>query len=159
MKNLDVRRNGKYGNRNALKHGTFSKRFVLPNEDLTAFRQLQVEIERDLAPEGPLQRELAQTIVLWMWGRRRIADAPKIREIVTPDGRQAGATGINPGDPGAVDQLMLKAGEFRAQHSAIKLAVMTTRWAMSATAAASSHAELNPIVAELGRAFGIDTGV
>lgn len=156
MEHLDVKSNGKYGNKNALKHGTFSRQFVLPNEDLTAFRQLQVEIERDLAPEGPLQRELAQTIVVWMWRRRRIANAPKIRDLVTPDG-PAGATGINPGDPRAADQILLKATEIQAQKCAIMLAIMTTRWAMSATAAASSHAELNRIVAELGSAFGIDT--
>jgi hypothetical protein len=150
MKHLAVKSNGKYGNKNALKHGTFSRQFVLPNEDLTAFRQLQVEIERDLAPEGPLQRELAQTIVVWMWRRRRIVNAPKIRDLVTPDG-PAGATAFNPGDPRAVE-----AGE-RLQRCATKLALLMTRWAMSATARASSHAELDRVVAMLGDGFGIDT--
>jgi hypothetical protein len=158
MKHLKTTNNRKRG-KNALRHGAYSREFVLHGEDLTAFRHLQAEIERDLLPEGPLQRELALSVTTWVWRRRRVNKAARIRELVAGGGQEDGEAAINPSDPAAVDQLIAKAADFRSRYCAIKLCDALIRWAVSATASASSHMHLNLVVSELGSTFGIDASL
>ena len=62
----------KLKNVNALKHGAFSKAFVIEDEDPSEFQALRKELVRDWRPEGASQREYVLAIAMWMWRRRRV---------------------------------------------------------------------------------------
>jgi hypothetical protein len=57
---------------NALKHGLRAQKYVvLPEEDAAAFRVLEAALLEELAPEGALQRLLAQRVVAAAWRLER----------------------------------------------------------------------------------------
>jgi len=141
------------GNKNALKHGAFAKAFILPGEDLADFRALQADIEADLQPEGPLQRELAQIVATWMWRRRRLNRLAALRAAVV----NAGDADQQPSADLEQDPLTYiteKVGLIRAQHCAIKSFEMTIKWALAATKAAEDHLDLNRLASELRHLIG-----
>ncbi len=142
--------NAKRGNQNALKHGAFSRAFVLPGESLEDFRTLQAELEAELQPANLLEKESVLTILLWMWRRRQFNRLAAIRTaIATPDAQAPGAAE----DP--VTFVLEKAGLIRSRRLAIKTHTMTIRWALAATKAAENHIDLNRIAAGLRHHFGI----
>ena len=60
---------------NALTHGLAAKTPLIPGEDAEEFRQFVWDMVADLAPQGPVQAELAQRAAVLMWKRRRLAGA------------------------------------------------------------------------------------
>jgi hypothetical protein len=58
--------------RNALRHGLRSAAPVLPGEDPGAWEEFRAGIARSLAPEGPLEGELANRVALGLWRLRRV---------------------------------------------------------------------------------------
>lgn len=57
---------------NALKHGLYSDRCLIEDEDWLDFEDLRFNIERTLAPQGPVERELVRRITDAAWRLRRI---------------------------------------------------------------------------------------
>jgi hypothetical protein len=61
--------------KNALKHGLLSEDTLLPDEDPQTFDELAEGLRAALAPEGTLETELAERIVVLTWRLRRIGKA------------------------------------------------------------------------------------
>jgi hypothetical protein len=59
--------------RNALKFGIHARSLVIPGEDPEELENLAGEYERDLAPLGPVETTLVETIVRAAWMLRRMA--------------------------------------------------------------------------------------
>ncbi len=57
---------------NALKHGLRAKDIVLPSEDKQEFDSLRRALITELGPEGPLEEQLAERIVVCLWRLRRV---------------------------------------------------------------------------------------
>ena len=62
---------------NALKHGLTARAPLLASEDPDEFRRFVWDVVEDLAPRGPVQRELAHRAALLMWKRRRVNEAER----------------------------------------------------------------------------------
>jgi len=58
--------------RNALKHGLLSGRLVLPDESAAEFDEFRERIISDLAPEGEIERILAERIAFASWRLQRV---------------------------------------------------------------------------------------
>jgi hypothetical protein len=56
----------------ALKHGTYSALDVLPGENRAAFEKLRRELTEELAPEGPLERDIVDNIVRLVWRKQNL---------------------------------------------------------------------------------------
>jgi hypothetical protein len=63
--------------KNARKHGLLSKDTLLPDEDPETFEDLAEGLRAALAPEGRLETELAERIVVLTWRLRRIGKAER----------------------------------------------------------------------------------
>jgi len=61
--------------KNARKHGLLSADIMLPEEDTRAFNDLADRVHAELGPEGGLEAELTQRIIVLMWRPRRIGKA------------------------------------------------------------------------------------
>ena len=57
---------------NALKHGLRAKDIVLASEDEREFDGLRQALITELGPEGPLEEQLAERIVVCLWRLRRV---------------------------------------------------------------------------------------
>ena len=57
---------------NALKHGLRAKDIVLASEDGREFDGLRQALITELGPEGPLEEQLAERIVVCLWRLRRV---------------------------------------------------------------------------------------
>lgn len=57
---------------NALRHGLTGRVVVLPSEDMTAYYAFCDQLMEDLAPEGPLEKQYAQTFCDTQWRLNRI---------------------------------------------------------------------------------------
>ncbi len=57
---------------NALKHGLRSKDIVLPSEDGREFDGLRLALITELEPEGSLEEQFAERIVVCLWRLRRV---------------------------------------------------------------------------------------
>jgi hypothetical protein len=57
---------------NALKHGAFSKKELLPWEDPEEFEELHRALKDEHEPQGPLQEDCVYTILSCMWRKRRV---------------------------------------------------------------------------------------
>jgi hypothetical protein len=58
--------------RNAFKHGLTAQEVTLDEEEARSFEAFRDDILQDLAPEGALEEELAQRVVMCFWRLRRI---------------------------------------------------------------------------------------
>ena len=58
-------------NKNALKHGAFSKEVILPGEDIAEFEELHNSLIKEWQPDGPTIQDKVETLALWHWRRRR----------------------------------------------------------------------------------------
>jgi hypothetical protein len=63
----------KRGNQNALKHGAFSRAFLLPEEDRDELRTLRQKLKRDLRPQGETEQVYFDIVVTWAWRLLRCA--------------------------------------------------------------------------------------
>ncbi len=57
---------------NALKHGLLAKDIVLPSEDEQEFEGLRRALITELEPEGSLEEQFAERIVVCLWRLRRV---------------------------------------------------------------------------------------
>ncbi len=57
---------------NALKHGLRAKDIVLPSEDEQEFVDLRRALITELGPEGSLEEQIAERIVVCLWRLRRV---------------------------------------------------------------------------------------
>ena len=57
---------------NALRHGLTGRVVVLPSEDMTAYYAFCSELMKDLKPEGPLEKQYAQTFCDTQWRLNRV---------------------------------------------------------------------------------------
>jgi hypothetical protein len=60
-------KSSKTGNQNALKHGAFSRAFVLPDENVDELRELRSRLSKDLQPRGETEHVYFEIIVTWAW--------------------------------------------------------------------------------------------
>jgi hypothetical protein len=58
----------------AFKHGAFAAVELLPWEDPAAYEQLRQELLEELEPEGALQQECVQDILMATWRKRRVRE-------------------------------------------------------------------------------------
>ena len=57
---------------NALRHGLTGRVVVMPHEDLNAYNAFCADLMKDLAPEGPIETQYAQTFCDTQWRLNRI---------------------------------------------------------------------------------------
>jgi hypothetical protein len=57
----------------AVKHAGFSPTTLLPGEDPAAFEKLREELTAELAPAGPLERDIVDCMVRLVWRRQNLA--------------------------------------------------------------------------------------
>jgi hypothetical protein len=57
----------------AVKHAGFSPATLLPGEDPAAFQKLREELTAELAPAGPLEREIVECMARLVWRRQNLA--------------------------------------------------------------------------------------
>jgi hypothetical protein len=57
----------------ALKHGAFSATAILPGEDAGAFKKLRDGIIAELAPNGPLEDDIVDTVVHLTWRKQNLS--------------------------------------------------------------------------------------
>ena len=81
---------------NALRHGLTGRVVVLPSEDLAAYQAFCKDLMEDLAPEGPLETQFAQTFCDTQWRLNRIR---AIEESMFALGHFEPAGAIDPGHP------------------------------------------------------------
>ena len=60
---------------NALRHGLLTLDLVLPGEDADAFEDLLNQVRAHLSPVGPIEEQLADRVVNFMWRLGRLARA------------------------------------------------------------------------------------
>jgi hypothetical protein len=60
-------KSSKIGNRNALKHGAFSKAFLLADENIEELNELRRKLSKDLKPRGQAEHVYFEMIVTWAW--------------------------------------------------------------------------------------------
>lgn len=60
---------------NARRHGVFSERLILEDEDLADFESLQLDLQSSLAPVGTIELTLVERIAITMWRQRRLVSA------------------------------------------------------------------------------------
>ena len=53
--------------RNSLRHGLLSKQIIFPDDDIQAFTSFRQNMLADLAPDGALEENLAQRIIVNAW--------------------------------------------------------------------------------------------
>jgi hypothetical protein len=94
---------------NALRHGLTGRVVVLPHEDLNAYRAFCADLMKDLAPEGPLEHQFAQTFCDTQW---RLNRARSIEDSMFALGHDEPAGDIDPGHP-EVHAAMTAARVFR----------------------------------------------
>lgn len=70
---------------NALKHGAFSRAELLPWEDANEYEVLRRGLLEELQPEGPLQEDCVNTILSYMWRKRRVRDRRNLDIAATLD--------------------------------------------------------------------------
>jgi hypothetical protein len=95
---------------NALRHGLTGRVVVLPHEDLSAYNTFCAELMKDLKPEGPLERQFAQTFCDTQW---RLNRARSIEDSMFALGHSEAAGNIDPGHP-QIHAAMAAANVFRA---------------------------------------------
>lgn len=61
--------------KNATRHGLFSKRLILEDEEPTDFESLQIELQRSLAPVGMIELALVEKVAITIWRQRRLVSA------------------------------------------------------------------------------------
>src|ERR1700746_978655 len=79
---------------NALRHGLTGRVVVLPSEDMNAYHAFCNELMKDLAPEGPLETQFAQT---FCDTQRRLNRARSTEESMLALGHYEEAGEIDPG--------------------------------------------------------------
>ena len=79
---------------NAVKHGLTARTALLEGEDAQAFREFVWEVVEDLAPVGPVERQLATRVALFMWKRGRLEEAERqvMGELSRRYGGETGGT-------------------------------------------------------------------
>ena len=60
---------------NALRHGLLGRDIVLAGEDADAFEDLLNQVRAHLSPVGPIEEQLADRVVNFMWRLGRLARA------------------------------------------------------------------------------------
>jgi len=60
---------------NALKHGLFSKKLLLTDEDPLAYHQLLEQLSLELSPIGRLEHTLIERIAVSLWRQQRLVRA------------------------------------------------------------------------------------
>jgi hypothetical protein len=95
---------------NALRHGLTGRVVVLPHEDLNAYRAFCADLMEDLAPEGSLERQFAQTFCDTQW---RLNRARSIEDSMFALGHDEPAGDFDPGHP-EVRAALTTARVFRA---------------------------------------------
>ncbi len=81
---------------NALRHGLTGRVVVLPSEDLNAYQAFCGELIADLAPEGPIEAQYAQTFCDTQWRLNRIRS---IEDSMFSLGLFEKAGSVDPGHP------------------------------------------------------------
>lgn len=74
----------------AFKHGAFASVEMLPWEDPAAYEQLRQEFLEELEPEGALQQECVQDILLATWRKHRVRERRKVEAravLLKPENR------------------------------------------------------------------------
>ena len=61
---------------NAIKHGLFSKRLILSDEDPVEYQTLFQQLQSELAPTGILEQTLVGSVSLFLYGARNAWYAP-----------------------------------------------------------------------------------
>ena len=62
---------------NALKHGAYCKSVLLPGESATNFEKLRRDVVAELKPDGPLERDIVQTIARLVWRKQNMSTYQK----------------------------------------------------------------------------------
>ncbi len=57
----------------ALKHGAYSGTTLLPGEDSAAFKKLHSQVVADLAPTGPLEDDIVESIARLLWRKQNLS--------------------------------------------------------------------------------------
>ncbi|MGF6313424.1 hypothetical protein ABIB82_007576 [Bradyrhizobium sp. i1.8.4] len=70
---------------NALKHGAYSSVELLPWEDPDAFQELSRAIWQEWRPEGPIEVDCVETIILCQWRKQRVRAKRKLDTAVALD--------------------------------------------------------------------------
>ena len=60
---------------NAIKHGLFSKRLILSDEDPVEYQILFQQLQSELAPSGVLEHTLTERIAISLWRQKRLIRA------------------------------------------------------------------------------------
>lgn len=81
---------------NALRHGLTGRVVVLPTEDMDAYFAFCKDLMTDLAPEGPLEKQYAQTFCDTQWRLNRVR---AIEDSMLSLGHYERAGAIDPGHP------------------------------------------------------------
>jgi hypothetical protein len=81
---------------NALRHGLTGRVVVLPTEDMNAYHAFCNELMKDLKPEGPLEKQYAQTFCDTQW---RLNRARSTEDSMFALGHFEKAGEIDPGHP------------------------------------------------------------
>src|SRR5277367_4157127 len=81
---------------NALRHGLTGRVVVLPHEDLNAYNAFCADLMKDLAPEGSLESQFAQTFCDTPW---RLNRARSIEDSMFALGHSEPAGDIQTGHP------------------------------------------------------------
>jgi hypothetical protein len=96
---------------NALRHGLTGRVVVLPSEDMNAYYAFCNELMKDLAPEGPVEKQYAQTFCDTRWHLNRIRS---VEDSILSLGFCEEAGVINPGHP-EIHAALTNARVFREQ--------------------------------------------
>ncbi|WP_338699179.1 MULTISPECIES: hypothetical protein [unclassified Bradyrhizobium] len=70
---------------NALKHGAYSSVQLLPWEDPDAFQELRRAIWQEWRPEGPIEVDCVETILICQWRKQRLRAKRKLDTAVALD--------------------------------------------------------------------------
>ena len=96
---------------NALRHGLTGRVVVLPSEDMDAYHAFCRELMKDLKPEGPLEKQYAQTFCDTQWRLNRIRST---EDSMLALGHFEEAGAIDPGHP-QIHAALTSARVFRDQ--------------------------------------------
>src|SRR5579871_3253184 len=96
---------------NALRHGLTGRVVVLPSEDMNAYYAFCKELMKDLVPEGPLEKQFAQTFCDTQWRLNRIRST---EDAMLALGHFEEAGDIDPGHP-EIHAALTNARVFRDQ--------------------------------------------
>jgi hypothetical protein len=56
----------------ALKHGAFSRRYLLPGESIEEFEKLHAQLLDELRPDGALEHDIVATIARLLWRKEHL---------------------------------------------------------------------------------------